>query len=372
MEVASSRSGLLLSRGADLSGLLQAMSIAAELAGELEASWRYLTLSNEAQLRRYSRDRAFHNSDIESSADERLPWPLPMTPWDEGIEQRIEPIFVVGLPNSGVEELIMLLDSQHDIVGMAARPEYFRHLAMLTDHTFRYGAFDMYRRQATDLITRIRNGGGGHRAHQAALSEFRRSIENTYMILAQHAIGSGVKPGSPGIEDIRYIVDHAPSNFAYLREPLTLFPRSIAIHVVRDDPMDEVLLNYKHPQFGRVGVNVGKSLWAYDLNSTASRVIAHSKYMSRILAECAMQLTGSSDEACPRVVELKYSDIVNYPSKVLAQVLRALGIDSSGRVLDDTIKQMLSATGNGVTAGLWRQYDQDSLHQLRNRAGGSL
>lgn len=365
----------------DKSRFLDAMARAAEKAGDLPAVWRYQTLSNTVQLRRYSREPDQHNSDIHNKQGE-LPygtdffWPIPIAALSTQRDFKvppIQPIFIVGLPNSGIEALTMILDSQKDIVGMPARVEYFAHLSLVSDHSFRHGAYDLYRRIAMNTAIKIVSSGGDYRYHKQLIEEFRDSIGETYDVLVRHAVGSGVKAGSPSLRDIRFILDYSPRNFAYLREPLSLFPHSLCIHVIRDDPMDAILMNYRHPQFGDVGVNVGGSLWAYDLDSSKDRMIEYKMYMNHWTELCALQYGDVSDNPnCPRILEIKYSDIKRSPAQVLRRVLDALGIDSDhpDRELSASIIDAVSAS-DGIdvkyaTGGLWKAYDQDELRRINS------
>ena len=311
----------------------RAIYLVAERSAEFTKAWYYLCLSNKQHLRKHSRGSVHLNSDIEQNSP--LNWHDTLEINYDNLQFDIVPIFVVGLPNSGALALAEILDSFPEIVSMSARPQYFTHLAAVTDHTLRMGAYALYRLELSRILSELhKNSNKRGWNHHDALNNCWRGLYETYSVLVKHALGSGVKCGNSALGDIKYIVDYSTSNFAYISELLSIFPRSKVLTIDMIDPINSVLANFRHAHFGEIGSNVGYNLWAFDLNSTVERVSMYRETIDVWKYACDKKEMDIS--VCSRIVHLSLENLIHFPGDILETISRKLNVKSNPNMCAET------------------------------------
>jgi hypothetical protein len=385
---------------------LFAMSRAAERAGLMDKSWRYLSRGNALELLRYSHPASI-NADLppslqllartsatnSSARDQLLSYadPTPVLPLGDDRDLYtssvkllrgkhaspravIAPLFVLGLPYMGADELATVLDSFPSIVGVSADPEYFRALSRVTDSSYRYSAF-----QGSTAASRLRQGMKVLRTWQEQLSSLGDRVSAQELQMVEDARGKVIGQMQSALVDMieshwvlndhvnnvrssstrgssvraspRYVMDYDPASFTMLDDLLEAFPGQVFIALTRH-PLDTLLLNYRHPLVPEMGQPRAASMWAYNLTSAARRIAAYEVATARARRHCAQD----GPAGCT-VLDVAFVDLKNDPEAVAQRLVQALLPDAppSSRLLlsSEALRRLQSMdpySGTFVTA----------------------
>jgi hypothetical protein len=237
---------------------LLAAAVAAQKAGHNRRSWEYLRHANKMELRRYSQSvAASTNQTLAAQAEGSA---ISLLQQNELYPLSIKPIFVTGLPFSGLGELLALLDSHSNILAMAARPQYFSLLEGSTNSAVKYSVAGSSLEQLQKLVLshsswlslhktideltpdNVRDQiEGTLKAIAERINRARGDVDKTHTILAQHATRPDITSHSRGylghprqFADIKFIVDYDQMHFLNFPILNALYPGSLLINVVSD------------------------------------------------------------------------------------------------------------------------------------------
>jgi thioredoxin-like negative regulator of GroEL len=281
--------------------------------GDSEASFK--TLSRGAALRRKHINYSINDDTQTIDAIISTFHPAHLAAHQDGYSTR-EPIFVIGLPRTGITLVERILAS-HSAVFAAGELKNF----------------------AMQMMKQLRKG---------SVAQSVSPLERVQQIAQLDTTGLGrayLESSRPLTGQTPYFVDKMPLNFLYAGLIHQALPQAKIIHPVRD-PMETCYAIYKHLfQSGYP--------WSYDLNEIAAYYLAYRRLMAHW------------NKVIPGVIhELAYEDLVTDPESPSRELLKFCDLPWESQCLhfDET-----PATSTTASLAQARQpIDTSSVHRWRD------
>ena len=266
---------------------------------------------------------------------------------DTSAEDRIVPVFVVGVPRSGTTLTEQILARHPQCVGMGERP-YFSTSVRSLRTASSLGA------TATKLRQLLQSTTNAPEADQIAIEAFRS--EYRAKLLAHYPKTSTGRAG-----DTRTLfVDKMPDNYQNIGWICELLPNARVIYVARD--ARDILLSCWRANFGMIN-------WAFRPETIAQRIIDHYKIM-----DFWLDLYGD------QILTRHYSELVHNPEQQIREMLAHLELDWHPDCLDQTKSNSVVRTASVLqvrqpiytsSVGGWENYSEELTEAigLLERAG---
>lgn len=238
-----------------------------------------------------------------------------------GVAGPVRVVFVVGNSRSGTTMLAQVLGG-HSQVHAFAELHFFEEL-----WTPSVPARELAREEAIDLAARLLGAiHGGYHTPQPAAAH-RRAAGRVLAVrrswTAPEVFASVLASAAP--PGVSMVCEQTPRNLYYLAELLELFPDAIAVQITRD-PRD-VLLSQKHRwRRRRLGSRV-------PLRNTVRTWAGYHPVTISLLWRSGVR-AGQRLDGHPRVVQVRFEDVLADPPGAVRRLCQRLGLDFEPSMLD--------------------------------------
>lgn len=310
-----------------------ALAQSSEEAGDYDNAWKYYNSINKFEKGKKSSTDLARLQEAKSyllSFDESY-WPVE----PHGIESRF-PIFVVGLPYSGLSLLEKVLDAHSKIFAMNADPNYFRRVASNVGYLLRNGLVNARSRTIQQAVNDAKSAVNPSEGREKVESAAQEVVRDMTMI-ARYVTRAG--EGA-----LKHSLDTDLGNFLLIGVIHYLFPNAIIVNLVRD-PMDTLIDCFRDRDKQMLSDS-----WADNLEDLA---IYYTMYLE-VMAHWRKLLPKN-------IVDVNCEELRDDPEQALAPLLRVVGLEW------EPAQELTSAPGKEEMsyAGEWRRYEE---HTQRLRA----
>lgn len=313
------------------SEMMFALAWTADQCNEAVKAWKYFTAGNDmekAKHRKFNLEhglqavqyfKSYYNSSFFPTSKENV-----------GMKDSKYPIFIVGLPYSGVEVLEALLDGHSSIFGMNAHPDYFSSLQGQMEEGHRYSVIAKHAMStAHTALEGVKERGWWKGARKNVL-KFAEIIQSNMKKIEAHVSQQLTMPSA------KHYLDTDLSNYFALGFYHVLFPNALVINIVRD-PLDTLLDIYQHRESNPTGI----SEQSFDFDTMTIEFISYIDLMFHWRGVMPKQ-----------IIDINYDDLVSDPKTALTPVLDYLQLKWQDGMLDFPSSKYLRP------AGTWRKYSR--------------
>jgi Sulfotransferase family len=236
--------------GASISTLLYTLSTAAHSLGNYAESYSSLSKAN-AIVRRKMPSTFLPDMRSKMTIMNDVWYNMMLEGGYSGVlrgHNNISPLFIVGLPHSGMEALERILAMSPTIFGLNTRDSYYKTIEDRVDYRFRDSLvgplLDSLQNEIMALLQHADADSGSQTAVDTAamsakLSEIRTTIRGNMQQVVSFVLGiGGSVDRSHLIPGVQYMLDTELSNFLYIGLLANIFPDAAFVHIAREDPMD--------------------------------------------------------------------------------------------------------------------------------------
>lgn len=328
------------------SAIYYALYKASEKSGYFHNAWKYLEIATNIESRQRTRHiitRSYMEiQQLGSLFNSKILQNIPGS--DNG-----EMIFIVGMPNTGMDILASILDKHTSIFCLRSNKVLFeRKVRGAMDYDKYFSVFISNMKQLSQMLPELLQQG----LSSASGDHFPKVIDNVRRHLMKEWIGSVYTAVPDEKTTLRYMVDFHHKLYRYIGYLHILFPNSIIINVMRS-PLDTLFGCYRsrHPQF----LGLEWTLLPEELQQEYVFYLSMMDFWHELLPD--------------RIIDISGDALLEDPRTEVSPILRRLGLSweasSMGRI--DPVQR-----STVPTKGLWREYSNHMQSLSRPHVSGHL